>query len=92
MRLFLDGAEVWQGLTFLGVISADWLARQVRDRLDQVALGEWLRAELAADPTRRLSPPVAPEPPALPSGPISRAVKAERRAQRRKNKGTRRAS
>src|SRR6476660_3335367 len=57
MRLNLDGAEVWRGLTFLGTVSADWLAAQIQDRLDNIEIAEWLRSELASDPTRHLGPP-----------------------------------
>ena len=92
MRLQLDGAEVWRGLTFLGTVSADWLAAQIQDRLDTIEIGEWLRAELAADPTRALSPP-APPTRILTAAyvPISRTEKATRRAARKRRKGARHA-
>ncbi len=43
MRLFLEGAEVWCGLTFLRIVSAEWLAGQVQERLQYIATTEWLR-------------------------------------------------
>jgi hypothetical protein len=81
MRLFLEGAEVWCGMRFLGIVSAEWLASQVQERLQYIATTEWLKADLAADPTRRLGPPTQEE--------TRPDVKAQRRAARRKNKGRR---
>lgn len=91
MRLHLEGVEAWRGLTFLGIISADWLAAQIQDRLDNIEIAEWLRAELAAPRTRSLGPPIEETRPLLvPSyTPVARAVKAKRRDARRKNKGRR---
>jgi hypothetical protein len=91
MRLMLDGAEVWNGMTFLGIVSAEWLATQIQDRLDSIAIAEWLQAELAADPRRRLGPPLEETSPMLPPSytAITSATKAKRRAQRQKNKGRR---
>ena len=70
---------VWCGLTFLGIVSAEWLARQVQERLQYIATTEWLKADLAADPTRRLGPPVEPTRPLLRKplafAPIRREVK-----------------
>jgi hypothetical protein len=96
MRLNLDGAEVWRGLTFLGTVSADWLAAQIQDRLDNIEIAEWLRSELASDPTRHLGPPRDTSRPlaiaAPPYQPIAQAVKVARRARRQKNRGKRRPS
>ncbi len=93
MRLFLEGAEVWRGVTFLGIVSVDWLAAQIAERLDDLAIGEWLRAELAAPVNRRLGPPADDTRPLprrpLAFMPITRDLKAKRRDQRRKNKGKR---
>ena len=85
MRLHVDGVEVWRGVTFLGTVSGAWLAAQIQDRLDNIEIAEWLRAELAADHTRPLSPPVSP-PRALMAPayrPVTRAEKAKRRAARK---------
>ena len=96
MRLHVDGVEVWRGLTFLGTVSGEWLAAQIQDRLDTIEISEWLRSELAADPTRRLGPlteemrPMLRKP--LAFMPITRDVKAKRRDARRKSKGKRGAS
>jgi hypothetical protein len=93
MRLFLVGAEVWRGLTFLGIVSAEWFAAQVQERLDTIENTQWLQTELSADPARRLGPrpessvPFLRKP--LAFAPIRAEVKAKRRAQRRKNKGKR---
>ena len=86
MRLYLDGAEVWQGVTCLGTVSAEWLATVVGEKLAQVALIRWTRAELRADPARPLwdtTPPLA-----LPARglPPPKAVRAERRAARGRRK------
>jgi hypothetical protein len=90
MRLPLDGVEAWRGVTFLGTISGAWLAAKVQEQLDHIEISEWLRAELAADPTRHLGPPDRPRMLAAPAGPITSATKARRRAARRQNKGRRR--
>lgn len=96
MRLFLEGAEVWSGLTFLGIVSAEWLATQIQERLAYIASTERLKADLAADPTRPLGPPAhdaLPLPRKLPLFlPISKEVRQKRRDQRRRNKGRRAAS
>ena len=91
MRLFLEGAEIWRGMTFLGVVSADWLAAQIQDRLDNIEIAEWLRAELAADHTRSLGPPIVPTRALLAPSytPVTTAQKAKRRDARRKSKGKR---
>lgn len=94
MRLQLEGVEAWRGLTFLGTISAAWLSSKIQEQLDTIEISEWLRSELAADPTRRLGPPLEETRPLrLPAPayvPIPHAVRVTRRAQRQKNKGRKR--
>lgn len=91
MRLNLEGAEVWKGLTFLGIVSADWLAAQIQDRLDNIEISEWLRAELAAPHTRSLGPAIEETRPLLAPSytPVTRAAKAKRRAARATRKKAR---
>jgi hypothetical protein len=85
LRLFLDGAELWQGLTLLGVVSGEWLASVVTEKLDQLALMKWTKAELAAAPNRPLGPPLRKPPAPLHEGrglPPSREIQAARRSAR----------
>jgi len=92
MRLPLEGAEAWRGLTFLGIVSADVFAAMIDEKLRHIATTEWLKADLAADPTRALTPveytrPMLRKP--LAFAPIGRELKAQRREARQKNKGKR---
>lgn len=87
MRLPLEGAEVWHGLRLLGVVSGEWLAQQIQERLQVIAATEWLKAELGADPGRALGP-LPPRVIALPQ-PVTPALKAARRQARKQRPGRR---
>lgn len=93
VRDFLDGAELWQGVTLLGTVSGEWLATLVAEKLDQVAMLRWTEAELAADPNRPLGPLARKVPisiPPLKGLPPPKTVRAERRARRRQRRSTHR--
>lgn len=99
LRLPLLGVEVWRGLTFVGVISMDWFARQLEHRLEEIAMSATLRAELAAPPTRALPAPEEADwtplrrgPPHPIYNPVPPTVRAQRRLARRRSKGKPRAS
>lgn len=91
MRLLLEGAEVWQGLTFRGIVSADVLDRLLRERMEYLLTTDLLRTDLQADPRRPLGPPAAalPEPSTrkpLAFVPIDATLRARRRQARRKRR------
>ena len=85
MRWTLAGLELWLGLRCLGVVSIEWVADQIRHRLDDIALNRVLDADLRGDydafALLRVPPKSAQLP--LPVGPPSRRVRTERRERRR---------